>query len=408
MTKEERLQLVQLIKKKYLTLSPHTTEKSRRIWAGIESENIGYRGKGIVHEATGLSYPTITKGCKESKESATPRIRKPGGGRKSKLTQDPTIEKEIEHIVGPDTLGDPEGPLLWVSKSLRTITALLKERGKNVSYNIVAQALKNMDYSLQGNYKTKEGSSHPDRDAQFQFINKSTLEFQAKKQPVISIDAKKKENIGNFKNNGKTYRPKGKPEEVEVYDFVKKDLGKVAPYGVYDVTENNGWVSVGISRDTAPFAVNSIRSWWFKMGKERYPDAVEIYITADSGGSNGNRVKLFKKELQALADELQMTIHVSHLPPGTSKWNKIEHKMFSFISINWKGRPLISRATVINLIGNTKTKTGLTIKAELDETEYKTGIRVKKSEFKKINLVPNDFHGEWNYKIIPNYLNVIS
>lgn len=407
MTQEEKNRLIQVTKKKYLVLSPHTTEKSRRIWAGLEAEAIGYRGAGIVHEATGLSYPTIAKGLKEANEGTEQKIRKPGGGRKAKLKEDPSIEKEIERIVAPDTLGDPEKPLLWVSKSLRTIVDALKELGKNVSVNIVAKALKNMDYSLQGNYKTKEGGKHPDRDAQFHFINKSTLEFQDKQQPVISIDTKKKENIGNFKNNGKTYRPKGEPEEVEVYDFIKKDLGKVAPYGVYDVTANNGWVSVGISSDTAPFAVNAIRSWWYKMGKERYPHAIEIYISADCGGSNGNRVRLFKKELQALADELQMTIHVSHLPPGTSKWNKIEHKMFSFISINWKGRPLVSRATVINLISSTKTKTGLTIRAELDENEYKTGIRVKKAEFKKINLVRNDFHGEWNYKILPNILNVI-
>jgi len=291
--------------------------------------------------------------------------------------------------------------LLWTAKSTRNIANELSKKDFKISHSKVCDLLKKSGYSLQANKKTNEGGGHPDRNAQFEFINKKAKGFQKKNQPIISVDTKKKENIGNFKNNGKEYCKKKKPNEVNVYDFVDKKLGKVAPYGVYDIVQNKGWVNVGISSDTAEFAVESIRTWWQEMGKPIYPKAKEIFITADGGGSNGSRVRLWKLELQKLANELNIKIHVSHFPPGTSKWNKIEHKMFSFISQNWRGKPLIDGATVVNLISNTKTKSGLEIKARLDERQYEKGIKVSDEELEKINIKKDKFHGEWNYAVSP-------
>jgi hypothetical protein len=308
----------------------------------------------------------------------------------------------VEKLVEPETLGDPESPLKWTSKSTRKIANELNRTKERASHSLVSRILSGLGYSLQANRKTDEGSrENPDRNAQFEFINKQTKSFQEKGHPVLSVDTKKKENIGNFKNAGKEYHKKGEPEEVNVYDFIDKTRGKVAPYGVYDLTKNKGWVSVGISSDTAAFAVNSIRSWWNLSGKQEYRNAKEILITADCGGSNGYRVKLWKTELQKLATEIQKVIHVSHFPPGTSKWNKIEHKLFCFISKNWRGKPLIDRATVVRLIGNTRTEMGLTVQAMLDENQYEKGIKVSDEELNAVKLEKDNFHGEWNYKIHP-------
>lgn len=291
--------------------------------------------------------------------------------------------------------------MLWTSKSTHKIADELNKNQHRAGRNIVGRILKTLNYSLQSNKKTREGSGHIDRDKQFQYINEKTKIFQSQNKPVISVDTKKKENIGNYKNNGKEYRTKHNPREVEAYDFIDKNKGKVAPYGIYDITLNKGWVSVGTNKDTAQFAVNSIRSWWYEMGQENYSKASEVFINADGGGSNGYRIRLWKTELQKLADELHKSIHVSHFPPATSKWNKIEHKMFCFISSNWRAKPLINRTTVVNLIANTKTNKGLTIKAKLDEAIYKKGIKISDEDLEKINITRSDFHGEWNYIIHP-------
>jgi len=394
------------LENKYQTIAPFLNERSRRIWVASEVKAIGRGGKTILHKATGLDYKTIARGCEEVEMSLEERldidrIRKKGGGSKKASNKDTSLIKDIKKLVESSTLGDPESPLKWTSKSTRNIADELNKEAHRGSHSLVARELSRMGYSLQSNKKTKEGKDHPDRDEQFLFINEKTKDFQRKNQPVISVDTKKKENIGNFKNNGKEYCKKGKPIEVNGHDFPDKELGKVAPYGVYDISKDKGWVSVGISADTALFAVNSIKTWWKKMGKEVYPDATEIYINADGGGSNGWRTRLWKTELQKLASELRIAIHVSHFPPGTSKWNKIEHRMFSFISKNWRGKPLIDRATVVNLIGNTTTKTGLKIRAELDENIYEKGIKISDEELAQVNLHKEEFHGEWNYKILP-------
>ena len=331
----------------------------------------------------------------------TDRIRKKGGGRKKNSEEDTSLMKDLKNLLELSSRGDPESPLQWTSKSTRHIAEVLNTERHRISHVTVSKELALLGYSLQSNRKTDEGGTHPDRDAQFQYIYTKTKQFQQNNHPVISVDTKKKENIGNFKNNGQEYHTKGTPTKVNVYDFIDKEKGKVSPYGIYDLDKNKGWVSVGISSDTATFAVNSIRSWWNQMGKEVYPHAKEIYINADGGGSNGYRVRLWKTELQELATELNITIHVSHFPPGTSKWNKIEHRMFSFISKNWRGRPLIDRATVVNLIGNTTTTTGLTIKAVLDEAVYEKGIKVSDEELGAVKLERDDFHQEWNYMIAP-------
>lgn len=389
-------------------MSPYLNERSRRIWVANESRVIGRCGRTILHHATGIDYKTIQKGYRELEQDVAERedmhhIRTSGGGRKRNTDKDTTLVSDVEVLIEASTRGDPEQPLKWVSKSTRHIAMELNKKKKRASHVLVSRLLAGLGYSLQANRKTDEGSANnPDRDEQFSFINTKTKIFQAKKCPVLSVDTKKKENIGNFKNNGQTYHRKGNPEKVNVYDFIDKEKGKVAPYGVYDLSKNNGWVSVGISHDTASFAVNSIRSWWYDLGKKVYKNTKEIFITADCGGSNGYRVRLWKIELQKLATEIGKVIHVSHFPPGTSKWNKIEHKLFCFISKNWRGRPLIDRATVVQLIGSTTTKTGLVVKAMLDENQYEKGIKVSDEELNAVKLERDIFHGEWNYWICPN------
>jgi hypothetical protein len=393
------------VRERYKLLGSHFDEKGRRLWCASEAIALGQGGISAVTKATGVSRTTISEGIKELKgEKVLPagkRIRRTGGGRKKAEVKDSALTSDLEGLLEPATRGCPESPLKWTSKSTQKLADELNRDVHRASDRLIARLLKKMEYSLQSNQKSNEGGNHPDRDRQFRFINGKAQDFQKRKQPVVSVDTKKKENIGNFKNNGREYYKKGEAPKVNVYDFIDKEKGKVSPYGVYDLDKNKGWVSVGISADTARFAVNSIRSWWYKMGKEAYPDATEIYINADGGGSNGWRTRLWKTELQELANELDIIIHVSHFPPGTSKWNKIEHRMFSFISKNWRGRPLLDRATVVNLIGNTTTKTGLKIRAELDENTYEKGIKISDKELAKVNLHKEEFHGEWNYKIMP-------
>lgn len=394
--------IISEIGEKYRLIKPHLNERGRRIWAATEAKSLGFGGRQLVKRATGMAFATIKRGMLDLEEEANlERVRISGGGRKKKIATDPFLKADIEKIIESSTRGDPESPLLWCSKSTRNIAASLNKESDRASHTLVSRTLEDLGYSLQSNRKTQEGGNHPDRDAQFNFINNRVKEFQAKKQPVISVDTKKKENIGNFKNNGQEYHKKGEAPQVSVYDFIDKSKGKASPYGIYDLTKNKGWVSVGISSDTAAFAVNSIRTWWDEMGKETYPDATSIYINADGGGSNGSRVKLWKIELQKLANELGITIEVSHFPPGTSKWNKIEHKMFCFIAKNWRGVPLVDTATIVNLIGNTTNSTGLTVRAKLDEKEYQKGIVVSDEELAKVNIYKDEFHGEWNYKISP-------
>ncbi|GFO97345.1 transposase [groundwater metagenome] len=328
-------------------------------------------------------------------------IREPGGGRKKEIDKNPKIKDDLSKLIDPVTRGHPESPLLWTCKSLRKLASELKLKGHKVSHRIVGNLLHEMGYSLQANQKNLEGSSHPDRNAQFEYINQQVINFQKEKQPVISVDTKKKEKIGNFKNNGQEWLPKGKPEEVEMHDFMKKELGRGIPYGVYDMLLNKGWVSVGTDNDTAEFAVETIRRWWKTMGILSYSNASKLMITADGGGSNGSRVKLWKVELQTLANETGMEISVSHFPPGTSKWNKIEHQLFSFITKNWRAKPLISHEVIVNLIANTTTEKGLKVMCELNTNKYATGIKISDEQLAEINIKRDDFHGEWNYTIYP-------
>ena len=393
------------VKEKYESLSDVLNERSLRAWAATEARAIGRGGQVLVAEAIGIHKNTVLEGMKEirkKKEVAdTGRIRRKGGGRKKNTAKDESLIEDIQRLVESSTRGDPESPLLWCSKSTRKIADELNTTKRRASHTTVSKELAAMGFSLQSNKKENEGGNHPDRDKQFRFINEKAKDFQKRNQPTVSVDTKKKENIGNFKNRGREYHKKGQAPEVNVYDFLDKEKGKVAPYGVYDLDKNKGWVSVGISADTARFAVNSIGSWWYEMGKETYPDATELYVNADGGGSNGYRNRLWKVELQKLANELNIAIHVSHFPPGTSKWNKIEHRMFSFISKNWRGRPLIDRVTVVNLIGNTRTEGGLKIRAKLDENIYEKGIKILDKELAQVNLQKEKFHGEWNYTIYP-------
>ena len=374
----------------------------RRLWAASESKALGYGGTAIVIIATGMSSATINKGLKELANQSgidKTRIRKSGGGRKS--LKDTNVVSALDKLVEPTSRGNPESPLRWTSKSVRNLESELLSQGYKISFRSVSGLLKSLGYSLQANKKMDEGKSHQDRDGQFKHINEAVSKAIELGHPVISVDAKKKENIGNFKNNGKEYNLKKTPTRVNTYDFPDKKLGKVAPYGVYDVGQNSGWVSVGISSDTAEFAVNSIRSWWYKLGQESYKNTTKLVITADCGGSNGYKVRLWKNELQKFADETNLTIKVHHLPPGTSKWNKIEHRLFSYISKNWRGVPLITREVVVNLIGNTKTNTGLKVMSLLDKNSYKTGIKINDNIFSTINIKGDSFHPEWNYEISP-------
>jgi len=395
---------IESLKLKYENLAPHLTERTLRLWCASEAKSYGYMGVTALHKATGVSRPRIYSGLNELEQKTDrlnpSRIRKPGGGRKAITQTIPNILTALKELICSTSRGDPMSNLLWTCKSSPKLQLELEQQyNYKISQPKVCHLLKDMGYSLQSNNKRLEGSDHPDRNEQFEYINKQCDDFLSKNCPVISVDTKKKENIGNYKNNGKEYSEKGKPLDVNGHDFPNKELGKVAPYGVYDIGKNKGWVNVGISSDTAQFAVNSIRVWWHNMGKQYYPDTKEIMITADCGGSNGNRVKLWKVELQKLANELGVSIHVCHFPPGTSKWNKIEHRMFSYISKNWRGRPLISREVVVNLISNTTTRKGLKIKAVLDSNDYEKGIKVTDKQINNINLVRHDFHGEWNYSI---------
>jgi Rhodopirellula transposase DDE domain len=394
-----------VIERKYNAISYCLNERGRRLWAAAEAASYGRGGIALVCQATKLSNATIHKGLRELKDPVPPtdhRLRKAGGGRKKITKKNKEILNVLDSLVDPTARGDPESHLKWTSKSVRNLSKELLNRGFQISFRTTASLLKELDYSLQSNKKTKEGRSHEDRDAQFQYINKSITELQSRGQPTVSVDTKKKENVGEFKNNGREYSKKGKPIEVDSHDFPDKKLGKVVPYGIYDIGKNTGWVSVGISSDTSEFAVNAIRTWWYKMGKNVYAgNATDVLITADCGGSNGYRVRLWKLELQKLSNETGLKIHVRHFPPGTSKWNKIEHRLFSYISKNWRGKPLISREAVVNLIGSTKTKTGLTVMAVLDENKYEKGKEIKDEEMTALNIKGDTFHPEWNYTISP-------
>ena len=387
----------------YAVLRPSLNERGRRLFAAAQAHALGYGGVAAVARTTGIAPSTIGRGLKELADGAAAdgRARRPGGGRKKLVDRDASLLNDLLRLVEPATLGDPERPLRWVSKSHAKLAAALQAMGHTVSPQTVRRLLRQIGYRRQGNAKAEEGRQHPDRDAQFEHINKRVLEFQAAQQPVISVDTKKKELIGNFKNAGTDYRPQGSPQRVNVHDFEDKTLGKAIPYGIYDLTDNSGWVSVGITHDTAQFAVNAIRRWLEKMGRARYPSADRLMITADSGGSNGARVRLWKIELQKLADETGLTLTVCHYPPGTSKWNKIEHRLFCHISQNWRARPLTSRAAVVELIAATTTKTGLKIACELDTTCYVKGIKIKKAEMRALAITGDSFHPEWNYTISP-------
>jgi hypothetical protein len=385
-------------------------ERVRRQWAASEARSLSWGGISAVAEATGLSRTTIRTGIRELREregpSAAPpsgRIRRAGGGGKPLTRTDPAIARALEELVGPLTRGDPMSPLRWTLKSTSRLAAELTARGHPVSARTVAALLKASDYSLQGNRKTREGGGHADRDAQFGHINARVVGMQSRGQPAVSVDAKKKELVGDFKNGGKEWRPKGKPREVRVYDFTDKAPGKgrVTPYGVYDLSANEGWVSVGTDHDTARFAAQTILKWWREMGRARYPDATELLICADGGGSNGSRNRLWKVALQELADATRLTLHVSHFPPGTSKWNKIEHRLFCHVTQNWRGEPLVSHELIVKLIGDTKTEAGLKVKAALDTGRYESGIKVTDGELEAVKIKRDEFHGEWNYSILP-------
>jgi len=401
--------LIKRIRQKFKSLDPVMDERMRRQWAAAEATAGGWGGIAAVVAATGMSHNTIDRGMRELRDrakrprqkAASKRIRRVGGGRKPILQSDPSILEALERLVEPLTRGDPESPLRWTCKSTRKLAEELEDQGHAVGERTVAMLLRRAGYSLQSNRKVREGASHPDRNAQFEHINAEVMAFQRRGQPVISVDTKKKELVGDFRNGGREWRPQGEPDEVRVHDFLDRNLGKAIPYGVYDVTNNQGWVSVGIDHDTAKFATEAIRRWWRKMGVKRFPNAKKLLITADGGGSNGSRCRLWKVALQDLADKTGLELSVSHFPPGTSKWNKIEHRLFCHITQNWRGKPLVSHEVIVNLIANTTTQTGLTIKAELDTRQYETGIKVSDAELAALRLKKARFHGDWNYIILP-------
>jgi len=392
------------IAERFRGLAGELNERQRRLWAAAEARSHGRGGIAATARATGMHVETIRLGIREleSGERLAPgRVRRPGGGRKSLTEKDPTLLEDLVRLVDADSRGDPERPLRWTAKSVRKLAGELRELGHDVHFTSVAKLLRGLGYSLQANVKTKEGSQHPDRDAQFEHINATVKAALAAGEPVISVDTKKKELVGDFKNQGREWRPKGSPIPVRVHDFKDKDLGKAIPYGVYDLADDSGWVAVGIDHDTAQFAVASIAGWWQQLGRARYPDATSLTITADCGGSNGNRTRLWKTELQKLADETGLAIRICHLPPGTSKWNQIEHRLFSFISQNWRGKPLVSLEVIINLIAATTTRTGLEVYAQLDERAYPDKIRVSDAELAAVQLESDSFHPDWNYTIKP-------
>jgi len=392
------------IRTRFEALSPHLNERARRLFAASEAQAAGRGGVAAVAAATGIARSTIGRGLAElrgEQSASSRRIRRPGGGRKPKVETEPGLLEALAELVQSAIRGDPQAALLWVSKSQRHLARALAARGFTASQKLVGRLLRRLGFSLQANSKTREGASHPDRNAQFDYINTQIKAFQAAGQPTISVDTKKKELVGDFKNGGRELRPKGEPEPVRVHDFMLPELGKVAPYGVSDIAANAGWINLGITSDTAAFAVESIRRWWQEPGQSRYPDADRILITADCGGSNGVRVRLWKTQLQALADQTGLSITVAHLPPGTSKWNRIEHRLFAFITQNWRGKPLLTHQVIIQLIASTTTEKGLTVQCRLDETTYDKGIKISDAEMAKLNIKPADFHGDWNYTIRP-------
>lgn len=399
---------IERIRIKYLSLAPMMDERLRRQWAATEALTFGWGGVSLVSRATGLARNTVAMGVRELSyreqhpdDVVTPRLRAPGGGRKCATEIDPELMQALELLVDPATRGDPESPLRWTCKSTQKLADELTLQNHPVTDRTVAALLKQAGFSLQANRKTREGTNHPDRNAQFEHISKRAIAMRRKGQPVISVDTKKKELVGEFKNAGQEWEPKGTPRQVNVHDFPDKKLGKAIPYGIYDLANNAGWVSVGIDHDTAEFAVASIRRWWTEMGTQRFPRATQLMITADGGGSNSSRNRLWKKSLQRLADELQLTLEVCHFPPGTSKWNKIEHRLFCFITKNWRGRPLTSYEVIVNLIASTSTTKGLLVKAEIDNNTYDVGIKVTDEELNQLNITLAKFHGEWNYSIAP-------
>jgi transposase len=392
------------LRRKFQALRPVLTERSRRVWAASEAVALGHGGIGLVEQATGISRSTISRGIRALDTEVTlssDRTRRPGGGRKRTADTDVRLVSDLDRLVEPTASGDPDSPLRWTSKSVRHLATELQAMGHTVSYRVVMQLLHAADYSLQANRKTREGRQHPDRDAQFHYLNAQVRGFQRQHRPAISVDTKKKELIGDFKNAGREWRPKGRPEAVRVHDFLIKENGKAVPYGVYDLARNEGWVSVGIDHDTASFAVHTIRRWWKLMGRRAYPDTTALLITADAGGSNGSRVRLWKWELQQFANRTGLAITVCHFPPGTSKWNKIEHRLFSHMAMNWRGKPLVDLATIVTLIGETTTNAGLRIRTEIDRGRYPNGVIITNEQMARVHLAPHAFHGDWNYTIHP-------
>jgi transposase len=393
------------IRQRYETLAGVVDERVRRLMVAAEAMAIGRGGQVAVARATGVARTTIQQGIREIQRTelraSKGRIRRPGGGRHRTVVTDPTLREDLERLVEPTSRGDPESPLRWTCKSVRKLAEELKAQGHKTSHRMVAELLHEMGYSLQANQKTLEGSEHPDRNAQFEHLNGAVQQQLWAGEPVISVDTKKKELVGPFKNGGRELRPTGAPEQVRVHDFLIPELGRVSPYGVYDMAQNEAWVSIGVDHDTAAFAVESIRRWWRNMGQPLYPRATRLLITADAGGSNGYRLRLWKLELQKLADETGLEVAVCHLPPGTSKWNKIEHRLFSAITQNWRGKPLVSHEVVVNLIGATTTKTGLRVRSELDTNRYPAGRAVSDDELAVIHLRRDLFHGDWNYSLLP-------
>jgi len=394
------------MREKYRVLCGVLDERGRRVWAATEATSLPYGGVSLVAKATGLSRTTIHAGIRELQKGrrnvvAAGRSRKAGGGRKPLTFHNPDLLKALEKLVEPTTRGDPESPLRWTCKSTRYLAEVLQRQGYRIGDRKVADLLHQLGYSLQANAKTIEGGHQPDRNAQFEYVNTQTQKFLARGLPVISVDTKKKELVGNYSNHGQEWQPQGEPEKTLIHDFPDKELGKVIPYGIYDVGRNQGWVSVGIDHDTSEFAIDSILGWWRYMGRKAYPEATQLLIMADAGGSNASRSRLWKVGVQRLANLTGLHIQVSHFPPGTSKWNKIEHRMFSFITKNWRGRPLVSYQTIVDLITNTSTKTGLKIKAKLTRRTYPIGIEIPESEMAKLNIKPAAFHGDWNYSLLP-------
>lgn len=396
--------LVRTIRRKYRALAATLDERQRRLWAATEARAIGRGGPTLLTQATGLARTTILRGMAEldaSVKMAPGQVRRPGGGRKPLTALDPHLVKAMQRLIEPTTRGDPQSPLRWTCKSTRRLAEELTAQGHPISRTRVADLLQEQGYSLQANRKTREGASHPDRNGQFEHINRHVKRQLRAQQPAISVDTKKKELVGDFKNPGRAWRPRGQPEQVRVHDFIDRRKGKAIPYGVYDLGRNSGWVSVGVDHDTAAFAVNTIRRWWRDLGRRAYPKAKRLLITADSGGSNGSRLRLWKWQLQKFADDTGLSVSVCHLPPGTSKWNKIEHRLFSFISQNWRGRPLLTHAAVVALIGATRTTTGLRVRCVLDTNRYPAKQSISDEQMATLNLTPHACHGDWNYTIKP-------